>query len=141
MASDDVSESMQLVLGKDEFEDFEVTEVDGALLWDLLEELENEEEEKKDEKIGDVDDANSMTDGQVSVEQHDEICTPDLKWGDADMAETNPSSYEMEAWFADDMVGMVDFGCGVGDFPQLRNGLHIGASCNEITYNCLWGDS
>lgn len=140
MASDDVSESMQLVLGKDEFEDFEVTEVDGALLWDLLEELENEEE-KKDEKIGDIDDANSMTDEQVSVEQHDEICTPDLKCGDVDMVETNPSSYEMEAWFADDMVGMVDFGCGVGDFPQLHNGVHIGASGNEITYNCLWGDS
>ncbi|KAM0956119.1 hypothetical protein ACFX2A_024935 [Malus domestica] len=132
-----ISEGKQFVLGTDEFEDFEVTEVDGALLWDLLEELEKEEE--NNDKLGFVvqspvsaDEANNVTtDGQISLEQHGiEICIPDSKWEDVDMVETDPS-YEMGAWFRDDdMVGMVDFGSSIGDYPQLQH--------NEITYHCLW---
>ncbi|KAB2613309.1 hypothetical protein D8674_035625 [Pyrus ussuriensis x Pyrus communis] len=150
MTSDIISESMQFVLGTDEFEDFEVTEVDGALLRDLLEELEEEEEEEKNnEKLGFVvqssvgaDEANNMTtDGQVSLE-HDgiEICIPDSKWEDIDMVETDPL-YEMGAWFRDDdMVGMVDCGSSIGDYAQLQHS-GFGGSYKEITYNCLWEDN
>lgn len=132
---------MQHALGGNEFEDFEVAEVDGAIMWDLLEELENEEKKNDMSELIDHEPSNMMTDTQVLLEKN-EISIPDSNsnWVEMDdmMMETDPL-HEMEGWFRDDMVGMVDFGYSVGDYSQLQNG--VGASSNEITYNCLWGES
>ncbi|KAM5580088.1 hypothetical protein ABKV19_009697 [Rosa sericea] len=136
--------TLKYALGVNEFEDFEVTEVDGTILWDLLEELENEEKKKKksdnSELIG-HEPNNMMTIAKVSLDKN-EISIPDSNsnWAAMDdmMMETDPL-HEIEGWFTDDMVGMVDFGYSVGDYSQLHNG--VGASSNEITYNCLWEES
>lgn len=132
--------TMQYALGGNEFEDFEATEVDGAILWDLLEELENEEKKNDMSELIDHEPSNMMPDTQVSLEKNEiSILDANSNWVEMDdmMMETDPL-HEMEGWFRDDM-GMVDFGYSVGDYSQLQNG--VGASSNEITYNCLWGES
>ncbi|PRQ52127.1 hypothetical protein RchiOBHm_Chr2g0152101 [Rosa chinensis] len=133
--------TLKYALGVNEFEDFEVTEVDGTILWDLLEELENEEKKSDNSELIGHEPNNMMTIAEVSLDKN-EISIPDSNsnWVAMDdmMMETDPL-HEIEGWFTDDMVGMVDFGYSVGDYSQLHNG--VGASSTEITYNCLWEES
>lgn len=134
--------TLQCALGVNEFEDFEVTEVDGTILWDLLEELENQEKKSDKSELIDHEPNNMMTNAEeVSMDKNESsISDSNSKWVTMEdmMVETDPLR-EIEGWFTDDMVGMIDFGYTVGDYSQLHNG--VGASSNEVTYNCLWEES
>ncbi|KAL6140418.1 hypothetical protein ACLB2K_058717 [Fragaria x ananassa] len=125
--------TLQCALSVNEFEDFEVTEVDGTILWDLLEELENQEKKKSDKsELIDHEPNNMMTNAEEVSMEKNESSIPDSnsKWVTMEdmMVQTDPLR-EIEGWFTDDMVGMTDFGYTVG------------ASSNEVTYNCLWEES
>ncbi|XP_048327971.2 uncharacterized protein LOC125421909 [Ziziphus jujuba] len=146
--SSDISENMQYAIDDNdhEVEELEaITEMDGALLRDLLEELENEEIGKNNNNnvINDHKDiaGNEGTYGNVFLKQQDQLqysssssscsnfyesdCMVDLmEIGDDNNKNKLPSDIdEIGGWYReeDDMVGMVEFGCNYvigGDYDS-----------------------
>lgn len=132
----------------------EVTEMDAALLWDLLEELENEEStnnsnHKEEAAAHNIDEGNTYNDtisdnGQAFLKQ---INTSSTNY--------NPAIEEIREacnWYTteDDMVGGVDyFGCNnmIGDYADYyynsyNNDVAAASSSStpdQITYS-LWED-
>ncbi|KAK9284863.1 hypothetical protein L1049_024043 [Liquidambar formosana] len=134
-------EGLQSVnVASDDLEEFEVTEIDGALLRDLLGESPEESDETEDDGVGYVlhslevkkNDDNVMIDGQDCLEQNVSHIH-DFDWLDmVQMAQPLPSD-EMMVWYENDMVGMVDFDCN-GDYSQFCNGVFS----DETAYSWLW---
>ncbi|KAF9682841.1 hypothetical protein SADUNF_Sadunf05G0150100 [Salix dunnii] len=127
----DSPDSLSNTSGDFEFEELEITEYDGALLMDLLQEtqievggdgadIEESSEVKNESKV--------RADRQDFLEQKSAL----LQEVEA-MMEMNPTFpyEEMTPWYADDIAGMVEFGC-VGDALQF--------SSEEIFYGSLWQD-
>ncbi|KAL6328914.1 hypothetical protein AAG906_007204 [Vitis piasezkii] len=129
----------------DDIEELEVTEMDAALLRELLEESETEEtgDDTAGYKVEPLDlepriDQNVVTDGRgcdclKQYEAH--IHDFDNWFGMMEMAPPLPSDGVMD-WYVDtsmdEMVGMIDF----GDCLQFYNGV----SSDETPYSCFWQD-
>ncbi|KAJ6352472.1 hypothetical protein OIU76_001662 [Salix suchowensis] len=128
----DSPDSLSNISGDFEFEELEITEYDGALLRDLLQEtkiegggdgaaIEESSEVKNESEV-------RVEDRQDFLEQNSAL----LQEVEA-MMEMNPTFpyEEMTPWYADDIAGMVEFGC-VGDASQF--------SSEEVFYGSLWQD-
>ncbi|PKI31347.1 hypothetical protein CRG98_048273 [Punica granatum] len=120
----------------DDIQDLEMTEVDGALLRQLLEEFEIDIAGSTKIEYDDVQSQESK-DGLSCVEvteardSHWEegIIVHNFGWID-EIAEMNPvvPSAETTGWYPEDMAGLVEF-----DFNNVNT--------EEMVYNCLWDDS
>ncbi|KAJ9685974.1 hypothetical protein PVL29_015049 [Vitis rotundifolia] len=144
MSSESLEES-KLSTVYDDIEELEVTEMDAALLRELLEESETEEtgDDTAGYKVEPLDlepqiDQNVVTDGRgcdclKQYEAH--IHDFDNWFGMTEMAPPLPSDAVMD-WYVDtsmdEMVGMIDF----GDCLQFYNAV----SSDETPYSCLWQD-
>ncbi|KAB5557399.1 hypothetical protein DKX38_008308 [Salix brachista] len=128
----DSPDSWSNISGDFEFEELEITEYDGALLRDLLQETKiegggdgaaiEESSEVKNESMVGVEDRQDFLEQNYALLQEVEA-----------MMEMNPTFpyEEMTPWYADDIAGMVEFGC-VGDASQF--------SSEEFFYGSLWQD-
>ncbi|KAJ6681399.1 hypothetical protein OIU74_019809 [Salix koriyanagi] len=127
----DSPDSLINISGDFEFVELEITEYDGALLRDLL-------QETKIEVGGDgaaiKESSEVKNESMVGVDRQDflEQNSAHLQEVEA-MMEMNPTFpyEEMTPWYADDIAGMVEFGC-VGDASQF--------SSEEFFYGSLWQD-
>lgn len=122
--------------GLDEVEDLEMTEADGALLRQLLEEFEIEATDSK--RAGyDTEQSPKSTDGtsKTMIEaqkspSEEGFLVHDSSWID-EIAEADPAVPSGEAagwWYPEDMVGLLEF-----DFSDVTT--------EEMAYTCLWDDS
>ena len=127
----DSPDSLSNISGDFEFEELEITEYDGALLRDLLQETKievggdgaaiEESSEVKNESMEGVDRQDFLEQNSAHLQEVEA------------MMEMNPTFpyAEMTPWYADDIAGMVEFGC-VGDASQF--------SSEEFFYGSLWQD-
>lgn len=122
--------------GLDEVEGLEMTEADGALLRQLLEEFEIEVTDNKragystEQSPMSIDGTSkTMIVAQKSSEEEG-FLVHDSSWID-EIAEADPAVPTGEAagwWYPEDMVGLLEF-----DFDDVIT--------EEMAYNCLWDDS
>ena len=144
MSSESLEESKFVPNVYDDIEELEVTEMDAALLRDLLEESETEETgndtagfevEPIGAEPGIDQDVVTGSCGHDCLKQQYEAHIRDFdNWlGTMEMASPLPSDGVMD-WYLDtsmdEMLGMIDF----GDHLQFYNGV----SFDEASYNCLW---
>ncbi|KAJ4728996.1 Activity-dependent neuroprotector homeobox protein [Melia azedarach] len=134
-----ISESLNCVSDDHEIEELEITEVDEALLRNLMEEAVNEEtgEDGVNYAVHNPEANNDSTLNicEQDLKQHG-LHIHDLDWDD--MMDVTPASSltpmdETMVWYIADMVGMVEFGWD-GDYSQYYNGV----ICDETNYCCLW---
>ncbi|GFZ05284.1 hypothetical protein Acr_17g0008560 [Actinidia rufa] len=143
----------------DEFEKFEVPEIDGALLLSFLEE--SLADECDDERLNgvirsleaEIDPNIVMDGGDLSMDNiewgsESEGCQSfdsglphlsdfDFNWVDTEIAPSSPSD-EMTNWYMEPIDGIIEFG-GVGDYSHIYYGVPLeehayGSSCGQETY-------
>lgn len=171
MASE-ISQTMQYAIdGNDhEVEELEaITELDGALLRDLLEELDNDEIGKNNNNNSNVNDQEAVAGNVILKQQLDQLeyssssssscsknlyesnnCMVDLMEIGHDNNKLASDIDEVGGWYReeDDMVGMVEYcGCNyvIGDYNSHLYYDHgvaaAAASYTSTEITCLWGDS
>lgn len=127
----DSPDSLSNVRDDFEFEELEITEHDGALLRDLLQETKIEvgaDGADIKESLEVKNDSEVRVDMQAFFEQNSTL----LQEVEA-MMEVNPAFpyEEITPWYVDDIAGMVEFG-DIGDALQLSD--------EEFFYGSLWQD-
>jgi hypothetical protein len=127
----DSPDSLSNVRDDFEFEELEITEHDGALLRDLLQETKIEvgaDGADIKESLEVKNDSEVRVDMQAFFEQNSTL----LQEVEA-MMEVNPAFpyEEVTPWYVDDIAGMVEFG-DIGDALQLSD--------EEFFYGSLWQD-
>ncbi|CAK7346653.1 unnamed protein product [Dovyalis caffra] len=128
----DSTDSLSKIGGNFEFEELEITEYDGAVLRDLLQETEIEiGDDRFDIELESMEVKNDI---KVRVDRHDflEHNYTALQEVEA-MMEMNSAfpDEEMMPRYVDDIAAMVDFGC-IGDASQFSD--------EEFFYGSLWQD-
>lgn len=127
----DSPDSLSNVRDDFEFEELEITEHDGALLRDLLQETKIEvgaDGADIKESLEVKNDSEVRVDMQAFFEQNSTL----LQEVEA-MMEVNPAFpyEEITPWYVDDIAGLVEFG-DIGDALQLSD--------EEFFYGSLWQD-
>ncbi|PSS16404.1 Homeobox protein like [Actinidia chinensis var. chinensis] len=136
MASD-LPNSSNSMIGIEELEELETTEIDESLLRDLLEEPEEEEackDEKTTEKTAGYHDLFEQSGSHVHLD--------DFAWLNVmEMAPSSPIN-DMLVWYAESSMEetsggfMVDFGDNANDDSQLYGGVSLDDTA--YAYSCLW---